>query len=287
MKKKIFVLLLASVMTVSVAACGENTSANDNNKTINSESTESLETEDNSDDEVTKESLVASVDKVYRVYDLQRAIFENKAKAKQTYCNIPIALSGEVLTVEEDHVVMIDGLTGAIEMKLDAYLESEELLQISAKDKICVIGIIEDIQEDTSTSSGYSFTVPLCVMEKAYIYEPEVEVDWEKVKKEVSNDNSDFVDNNIDYFTQLSGEELTDIIVGEWFNTSGEITMTVKEDGSMVYGDGSNGTWEIKEFNEGSRFFTWTDWRIYHIVDNFYYMRGKTNSERAIIVKGE
>lgn len=140
--KKIIALLLASLLCFSICACG-------------------------GDEKLTEEELLKTAVST-DIQTLQTAAYENKLKAKEDYCNKSIIISGTVLSVEEDYVVLHD----SSKVFLDAYLSVDDLTSISSGDRITVVGIISDIQDKEVSFGGFiepSFTSPHYIMNLGYL----------------------------------------------------------------------------------------------------------------------
>ena len=138
--KKVFALLLAIVLCFSLCACGGQ-----------------------SEPELTKEELI-STDLKTDIMTLQGEVYSNKVKAMQDYGNKPIIISGKVLTVETDHVVLCES-----QVCLDAYLSVEDLMKVESGEIISVAGIIKEIKEVTLNWADMPFSSPHCIMDVAYL----------------------------------------------------------------------------------------------------------------------
>lgn len=210
--------------------------------------------------------------------DMNNDYLSNSAKARQTYCGKPILLKAKVWIVEENHAIF-ECASGSV--YLDAYLPSESLAQLESEKWYSIVGIVSDIQDISTNWGGVTVTYPHYIMDTAFMAIDTF--DWVAAKEKFLNNNCDFIDANIDQFTQLSGEEITDVIVGTWTNNGN--TLVFGADGTLTYSDGSSETWSIKEFSDGSRLHTWTDWKIYHLMENIYYMKNLTTG--GVIIKAE
>ena len=138
--KKIITLLLVVLLCFSLCACGKG-------KTL------------------TKEELISTATITTDIMTLQSAVYNNKLKATEDYCNKPIIVSGEVLMVEDNYVVICDS-----QVCLDAYLPTEDLVKISSNDTITVVGIINDIQDlEMNFGAGMPFNSPHYIMDVGYL----------------------------------------------------------------------------------------------------------------------
>ena len=138
--KKIITLLLVVLLCFSLCACGKEKTS-------------------------TKEELISTATITTDIMTLQSAVYNNKLKATEDYCNKPIIVSGEVLMVEDNYVVICDS-----QVCLDAYLPTEDLVKISSNDTITVVGIINDIQDlEMNFGAGMPFNSPHYIMDVGYL----------------------------------------------------------------------------------------------------------------------
>ena len=139
--KKTISLFLVLVLCLSLCACGS------------------------AESQLSKDDLISNAITT-NVSILQAAVYQNKAKAKQDYCNKPIIVSGKAILVEDDHVVICDS-----QVCLDAYLSIDDLVKIDTDSNITVVGIISDIQDLDISWGGTTFTFPHYIMESAFLVE--------------------------------------------------------------------------------------------------------------------
>ena len=137
--KKIITLFLTVLLCFSLCACG-------GEKTL------------------TKEELISTAIST-DIMTLQSAVYDNRLKAKEDYCNKPISISGNVMMVEEDHIVICES-----QVCLDAYLSTEDIIKISSGDTVTIVGIISDIQDMEIKLGGVMpFNSPHYIMEAGYL----------------------------------------------------------------------------------------------------------------------
>ena len=95
---------------------------------------------------------------------LQNAIYNNPITAKEAYCDVPIKVTGDVIQIKEDYVVLCDS-----QVCLDAYLSRDDLSVINNGSTISVVGIITEIREEEQMLGGTSFTFLHYVMSEGYL----------------------------------------------------------------------------------------------------------------------
>ena len=138
--KKVIALLFAVVLCFSLCACGSQ-----------------------SEPELTKEELI-STDLKTDIMTLQGEVYSNRVKAMQDYGNKPIIVTGKILLVEADHVVLCES-----QVCLEAYLSVEDLMKVKSGEIISVAGIIKEIKDVTLNWAEMPFTSPHCIMDVAYL----------------------------------------------------------------------------------------------------------------------
>lgn len=154
--KKLLALLLVAVMSVSMVACGENTTSAEENKTSTEENTTNVTTKD----DMLAEAL--SVDYT----TIHNDSIENLAKAKSLYCNATLELDGTVWEIKEDHVRIGNGLYWGISV----YLPTEELIALEVGQRIVVVGkTTDEIIEEEYEAFGNTETLSLYQMPEAYL----------------------------------------------------------------------------------------------------------------------
>lgn len=149
--KKTLALLLALVMLLSLVACATK------------QAPQTTETPTTEEQVMTKDELIEKAISV-TILDLQNAVYDNKAKARMTYCDIPVAVTGRVLRIEDNYALICDS-----QVMLEAYLPLTDLARIATSDRITVVGIITDIQDVEIQHGGMPFTSPHYIMETAYL----------------------------------------------------------------------------------------------------------------------
>ena len=165
MKKRLSAIILSAVMGLLICACGGGAKTAETTTTAAEETTtaEEMKTTEEASDIPSKEELMKDPVKT-TILDLQNALYDNKVKAKQTYCNVPVLVTGKALMVEDDHVVILDSQVG-----LDAFLSIDDLVKIETGKNISVIGIISDIQDIEMDWGGQKYTSPHYIMDIAYL----------------------------------------------------------------------------------------------------------------------
>ncbi len=137
--KKVLALFITIILCFSLCACGE-------------------------DKKITKEELISTAIST-DIMTLQNAVYENRLKAKEDYCNKPILVSGKAMLINEDHVTICES-----QICLDAYLPVEDLIKISSGDTITVVGIIRDIQDiEINLGGAMPFNTAHYIMDVGYL----------------------------------------------------------------------------------------------------------------------
>lgn len=150
--KKLLALLLVAVMSVSMVACGEETTSAEENNTS---------TEENTSNVVTKDDMLAEALSVDYT-TINNDSFENLAKAKSLYCNATLKLDGTVYEIKEDHVRIGNGLSWGVSV----YLPTEELIALEKWQRIVVVGKTTDEIIEEANHTG---TLSLYQMPEAYL----------------------------------------------------------------------------------------------------------------------
>ena len=189
--KKCLSLLLVLMLVLSLTACGSDNSKESASEPVStseptSASTDATETESTPETtpETTPEPTTEAAptkDELLKVAeeadanDINNACFDNIAKAKLTYCNKTLELTGTVRTVQEDHVELA-GFYGATYF-VDVYLPLEELVELESGQRIVVVGNTTDEIVDSSESvAGYTFEYKRFQMPLAYLVKDRVTV---------------------------------------------------------------------------------------------------------------
>ncbi len=150
--KKFLVLLMVAMMTISMVACGEETTSAEENNTS---------TEENTSNVVTKDDMLAEALSVDYT-TINNDSFENLAKAKSLYCNATLKLDGTVYEIKEDHVRIGNGLSWGVSV----YLPTEELIALEKWQRIVVVGKTTDEIIEEANHTG---TLSLYQMPEAYL----------------------------------------------------------------------------------------------------------------------
>ena len=134
---------------------------------------------------------------------------------------------------------------------------------------------VERASSSEITMEGYNFQI-----DEGYL--PENTSDFEEEAREqiLNQYNDKYVSNNIDKFTRLSGEEIGEVIIGEW-NTSRGYAFTFDEDGRQLSGS-QEYTWEVKGdcLDIGGY-----EWAVYMLFDNVYFLEYNTKDGGVILTK--
>ena len=95
--KKIIAFIMVAAMCLSFAACGGGDNGTDVSETTNS-----------ADSKISKEEMLASAEAV-KIEDIEQETMSNLAKAKQSFCNKTLLLSGTVGEIKEDYAEIKSG----------------------------------------------------------------------------------------------------------------------------------------------------------------------------------
>ncbi|MBR2414140.1 MAG: hypothetical protein IKB13_06530 [Clostridia bacterium] len=92
----------------------------------------------------------------------------------------------------------------------------------------------------------------------------------------ITNRNRDFVEAYLDRFTKLSGEQISEALIGEWYSTKGNLEI-FKEDGTYIAGNPDDSmVYDVE--------FPWSvvgdcidiggaEWEVYQLYEDVYYIR--------------
>ena len=170
--KQVVALLLICLSFFMLCACGGNVTQE--HKETQSATTEATITAETSEPVLSKEEML-----------MQAISAENKTigddfannilRAKETYCGHIIKIEGNARITNENVITIRIG-TGII-WYIDAYLSSEDMLQLDDGQKIILVGYLDDtITETTSTSGGSTYTYKHLSMSTAYVAQDRFEV---------------------------------------------------------------------------------------------------------------
>lgn len=157
--KKVLSLILALVLCLSLCACGGGGSA---------------ETPAAEDLVPSKEEMLAVAEE-FSTVNIQNDSIDNIVRAKQTYCNKTLLLSGYIRNIKETHVEL-SASYGANYM-VDVYLSVDELVTLEEGQAITVVGTTTDeIIEASENAAEYTFDYSHYQMPNAYLVKDRVEV---------------------------------------------------------------------------------------------------------------
>ena len=167
--KKLFTLILAVALALSLVACGGGNGAGDTNtSSTGNEDTTSTDApgsdgEDSTQaaNSMTKEEML-EVAELADLYDIHTACFENVLSAKQAYCGKILNIRAEINEIKMESIVFTTGETDII-----VYLPEEDIVNLKRGQLVTIVGITnEDITEGTSTMG---FPKSIFTMEQAYL----------------------------------------------------------------------------------------------------------------------
>ena len=118
--------------------------------------------------------------KVCDVSDIMNDTANNKANAKQKYCDKVYVIHGVILNIESDHVVIMDSSGSRSSYQIKAYLPSEELIKLETFQIVDIVGhFTDEIVEGTMTIEDWGDTLPTTEykMDKAYLVKDRFEVE--------------------------------------------------------------------------------------------------------------
>lgn len=154
MKQTITAILIIAIV-LSLVACVNNS----NNDQVTDTPTEHSK--------MTKEEML-TIAKEVDTADIFTETNKNKVKAESLYCSKVLKLSGEVVKIEKDHIVILcDGYNFSV--LIDVYLPIEELAMVNNSQIVAVVGNVSKLEEREETWSTGKLTSFYYVMNVAYL----------------------------------------------------------------------------------------------------------------------
>ena len=154
MKQTITAILIIAIV-LSLVACVNNS----NNDQVTDTPTEHSK--------MTKEEML-TIAKEVDTADIFTETNKNKVKAESLYCSKVLKLSGEVVKIEKDHIVILcDGYNFSV--LIDVYLPTEELAMVNNSQIVAVVGNVSKLEEREETWSTGKLTSFYYVMNVAYL----------------------------------------------------------------------------------------------------------------------
>lgn len=130
--KKLLTLLLVTLMTISMVACGKETKS--------AETNESQTFEDNtSTREQTLDELLATAIELDG-YEIYQEYKNNKVKVASDYQGKACLVSGSIDAIETDHIVVTYS-----NLKVNVYLPTDEIIELEKGQGVTVVGILENM----------------------------------------------------------------------------------------------------------------------------------------------
>lgn len=152
MKRTITVILILALF-VSLVGCG-----NSNNQVTDIPPEQS---------KMSKEEMLAIAEEVDTA-DIFTETNNNQVKAESLYCGKVLKLSGEVVKIERDHIVILcDGYNFSV--LIDVYLSTEEIAMVNNSQIIAVVGNVSKLEEREEAWSTGNLTSFYYVMDVAYL----------------------------------------------------------------------------------------------------------------------
>ena len=152
--KKLLILFMVAMMTISLVACGEETTSAESNETNAS---------------VTKEEILENASEL-NIAELKSSMMENQVKAQETFVGNSYTYAGYVLTVENDYAQI--GLADT-EYYFTVYLSKDDLVKLSRDELVTVVGTISDLNSKTKkieyTGGSYEKSVIIGTMQNAWL----------------------------------------------------------------------------------------------------------------------
>ena len=153
MKRTITVILILALV-VSLVACGNS----NNDQVIDNPPEQS---------KMSKEEMLTIAEEVDTA-DIFTETNNNQVKAESLYCGKVLKLSGEVVKIERDHIVILcDGYNFSV--LIDVYLSTEEIAMVNNSQIIAVVGNVSKLEEREETWSTGNLTSFYYVMDVAYL----------------------------------------------------------------------------------------------------------------------
>ena len=152
--KRTMTAILILLFVISLVACGK--SNNDQVTDIPPDQSK-----------MTKEEMLSIAEEVDTA-DIFTETNNNQVKAEALYCGKVLKLSGEVVKIEKDHIVILcDGYNFSV--LIDAYLSAEEIAMVNNSQIVAVVGNVSKLEEREETWSTGNLTSFYYVMDAAYL----------------------------------------------------------------------------------------------------------------------
>lgn len=164
--KKILAILLAAMIMLSFVACSGNGGGQTAN--VTPEPTEAPTAEPTEEPVKSKEELMSSSTEI--LFDeLAKLTYDNIAQAKMKYCDKDVIITGYILEINEDHVIMNSGSRSSSTIKIEAYIPLEDILNLERGQRLTVVGHLdEEIVDKASGDPLIPITYKHYVMTTAY-----------------------------------------------------------------------------------------------------------------------
>lgn len=183
--KKLFALMLAAGLALSLVACGggdgtgdtntpSDTPSGGNGDVTNTDTPSGGGEDSTTEPTMTKEEIIEQATKV-SIIDIHNAMMDNKLRAKEQYCNTPILVDGKILEIEDDHIVLVNG-GSMLETLIDVYLPTDDLIKLSTNQRVLIAGINSDFEERSDSWGGSPWNTTHYIMDTAYIADTKFEI---------------------------------------------------------------------------------------------------------------
>lgn len=129
--KKLFTLLLAVLMTVSMVACGDKTTQDNS----------SSDTQEHTLDDLLADAVELDGNTFFQEYQ------SNKVKLSSQYEGKSCLVAGTIDAIENDHIVVVDS-----NLKVNVYIPTDEIIELEKNQYVEVVGILENIGSEQELS---------------------------------------------------------------------------------------------------------------------------------------
>lgn len=130
--KKFLTLLLVALMTISMVACGEETTSAETNQ--NNSNSDNTVTQEHTLDELLADAVELDGYTFFQEYQ------SNKVKLSSQYEGKSCLVAGTIDSIENDHIVVVDS-----NLKVNVYIPTEEIIELEKDQYVEVVGILENI----------------------------------------------------------------------------------------------------------------------------------------------
>lgn len=158
--KKVLSLILALILCLSLCACGGGNEESNTDKTSPEtiDASEPTNSEDIASTTMSKEEILSGATTM-TFAEIAETTSNNKAKAKQLYCNKALEITAFVKEVEADYVTISSHkYTFSGDVVMDVYLPLDELVTLEPTQMITIVGLTSDTLDSRSMADNLEQT---------------------------------------------------------------------------------------------------------------------------------